>query len=464
MLDVTLLYILTGATGAMAAFVAARAWAFLPARLFVAVCTSLLLTRLLGDIRDVTSAPALVPILSAVSIAFVVVLQLCLLLLFASLFAPTWLTGRRPALWIALPYALAGLLLLADGALGLGLIFKGLRETSEGVRLAPAPPGSTIMLAAFTLSWGVHLGLLAVALVRQPESRGGVGLLAGSLILAMAAGFVTAGGILQFLPILAALAYIVLRTSLLLPTRVGIDAAVAALEDPVLVLDSAGALAFANPAAAALGLDRPAGLRDASAVADGGTASLGGRELQMRNRPLADRAGRAIGTLLLGRDITDVRGRERQLEAERAQLAEAVARLTAAQAERAELAQAVQQLTMPLIPALPGVLIMPLVGSFDGPRIEEFSATLLGGVEREGARLVLLDITGLPLLDTAGAAGLLRGVRAAALLGARCVLVGVRPEIAQSLVGLGVDLREIGTAATMQQALISEMRPTVARA
>jgi rsbT co-antagonist protein RsbR len=64
----------------------------------------------------------------------------------------------------------------------------------------------------------------------------------------------------------------------------------------------------------------------------------------------------------------------------------------------------------------------------------------------------------MPLLDTAGAAGLLQGVRAAALLGARCVLVGVRPEIAQSLVPLGVPLSELTTAATLQQAVLNELR------
>ena len=85
-------------------------------------------------------------------------------------------------------------------------------------------------------------------------------------------------------------------------------------------------------------------------------------------------------------------------------------------------------------------------------------AVLMAGIEQARARLVLIDITGMPLLDTAGAAGLLRGVRAAALLGARCVLVGVRPEIAQSLVALGVPLAELATAATLQQAVHNELR------
>ncbi len=110
-----------------------------------------------------------------------------------------------------------------------------------------------------------------------------------------------------------------------------------------------------------------------------------------------------------------------------------------------------------MIPVLEGVLVLPLVGEFDTVRAGEFTATLLQGIERERARLVLIDITGVPLLDTVSAQGLLTGVRAAALLGARCVLVGVRPEIAQALVALGTSLDGLATAANLQQALWSEL-------
>jgi anti-anti-sigma regulatory factor len=185
---------------------------------------------------------------------------------------------------------------------------------------------------------------------------------------------------------------------------------------------------------------------------------LGERQIECLVAPVADAHGRLLGTLLLGRDVTEVEQHTALIEQERARLAETVRQLEAEQVERAQLAATVQELSLPLIPVLDGVLVLPLIGAFDDARIDEFTGVLLDGIERAHARLVLIDITGVPLLDTSGAAGLLRGVRAAALLGARCVLVGVRPEIAQALVSLGVPLDELVTAATLQQAVHNEIR------
>jgi anti-anti-sigma regulatory factor len=192
--------------------------------------------------------------------------------------------------------------------------------------------------------------------------------------------------------------------------------------------------------------------------------ALGARQIEFSVAPVADTRGRLQGTLLLGRDVTEVLERSAQLERERQRLAATVRELEDEQAERAQLAATVQELSLPLIPVLEGVLVLPLIGAFDSARIAEFTSVLLEGVERERARLVLIDITGMPLLDTHGAAGLLRGVRAAALIGARCVLVGVRPEIAQSLVSLGVPLAELAIAATLQQAVRDQLRAEERRA
>jgi anti-anti-sigma regulatory factor len=117
----------------------------------------------------------------------------------------------------------------------------------------------------------------------------------------------------------------------------------------------------------------------------------------------------------------------------------------------------VQGLSLPLIPVLEGVLVLPLIGAFDMARADDFIEVLLQGIERDSARLVLIDLTGIPLLDTQGAAAILRGVRAAGLLGARCVLAGVRPEIAQALVAFDVALEQLATAPTLQRALEAEM-------
>jgi anti-anti-sigma regulatory factor len=135
-----------------------------------------------------------------------------------------------------------------------------------------------------------------------------------------------------------------------------------------------------------------------------------------------------------------------------------VQELAAEQVQRAALAATVRKLALPVIPVLQGVVIMPLVGDFDLVRSEEFTSVLLQAIEREHAHLALIDITGVPVLDTLGAMSLVRATEAAALLGARCMLVGIRPEIAQALVALGVPLGNLTTAASLQQGLASVLK------
>lgn len=110
-------------------------------------------------------------------------------------------------------------------------------------------------------------------------------------------------------------------------------------------------------------------------------------------------------------------------------------------------------LSLPVIPVIEGVLVMPLIGDLDAVRASEFTSVLLKAIER--ARIALIDVTGVPVLDTVGAAALMQATQAAALLGTRCILVGIRPEIAQTLVALGVPLGTMTTAATLQQGLRS---------
>ena len=123
--------------------------------------------------------------------------------------------------------------------------------------------------------------------------------------------------------------------------------------------------------------------------------------------------------------------------------------LTALEQERAT----VRELSVPVIPISAATLIMPLVGSLDTSRLQQIQTQALGALERSAAQTIILDITGVPVVDTQVAQGLLQVVAAARLLGARVVLVGVRPEVAQALVGLGVDMRSIRTFSDLQSAL-----------
>jgi anti-anti-sigma regulatory factor len=468
---------------ALATFVATRAWDARPARLFVPVAAGLALLNIDELLRQMPIAPAAIYAASVVSTLAIAALQLALLLFFSALFTPEWWEGARLIRWIALPYVLALAALAIDLVGRLGLIFRGLVLVDGAYRLATVRPGAAIMLGLFVAGWLVVLAILGAAFARSRANRPAIALLFAAIVLASAVGLLVgrfsglerAGGLFQSLFVIGALAYAVLRTRLFTPTRAALDLAIASLGDAVAVRDQAGQIIYANPQASALGIRSAAlapsqahagwsELADLLATADRDgraverTLTLGQRQIDVSATPVADPRGRTIGLLLLGRDVTEVARRNAELEQERARLAQTVEALEAGQRERDELSATVRGLSLPLIPVLEGVLVLPLIGAFDSERIEAFVGVLLAGVERERAHLVLIDVTGIPLLDAAAAAGLLRGVRAAALLGARSVLVGIRPEIAEALVALGVPLDQVSTAATLRQALAAELR------
>ncbi|GAB4118028.1 MAG: hypothetical protein Fur005_25920 [Roseiflexaceae bacterium] len=117
------------------------------------------------------------------------------------------------------------------------------------------------------------------------------------------------------------------------------------------------------------------------------------------------------------------------------------------------LSETVRVLGCPIIPLRQGVLLVPLIGAIDDARSAQILERVLEGISTEQAAWVLLDITGVPLVDTYVAAALLRTAQAASLLGANLILVGVRPEMAQSIVNLGIDLRGVRTQPTLAAAL-----------
>ena len=117
------------------------------------------------------------------------------------------------------------------------------------------------------------------------------------------------------------------------------------------------------------------------------------------------------------------------------------------------LAQQVRELGSPVIPLLPGVLLVPLVGALDTARVAHILESTLQGIVDHRAATVLIDLTGVPLVDTQSAHGLVQVTRAATLLGARVHLVGIQPEIAQSIVSLGIDLSMVATEASLAAAL-----------
>lgn len=113
----------------------------------------------------------------------------------------------------------------------------------------------------------------------------------------------------------------------------------------------------------------------------------------------------------------------------------------------------IRELSVPVLPVGHGTLVMPLVGVLDSERLQGVRTRALQTLERAGATQLLLDITGVPVVDTFVAQELLSVVQAARLLGAEVTLVGIRPEVAQALVSLGVDLSAVRTSSDVQSVL-----------
>ena len=163
-------------------------------------------------------------------------------------------------------------------------------------------------------------------------------------------------------------------------------------------------------------------------------------------------------------------GLEDQVADRTAALQMALAELETRAATQTELLAALEQertvvreLSVPVIPISATTLIMPLIGALDTSRLGQLQTQALDALERSGAQTIILDITGVPVVDTQVAQGLLQVVAAARLLGARVVLVGIRPEVAQALVGLGVDMQALRTFSDLQSALgaLGNHRPVV---
>jgi rsbT co-antagonist protein RsbR len=111
------------------------------------------------------------------------------------------------------------------------------------------------------------------------------------------------------------------------------------------------------------------------------------------------------------------------------------------------------EISVPVLPISADTLVMPLVGALDSGRLRQLYQQALHALERSSARRLLLDITGVPVVDSQVAQGLVVTVQAGRLLGAEVMLVGIRPEVAQAIVGLGLNLSRIRTFSDLQTAL-----------
>ena len=115
--------------------------------------------------------------------------------------------------------------------------------------------------------------------------------------------------------------------------------------------------------------------------------------------------------------------------------------------------QELMEISTPVIRLWEGIVAVPLIGTLDSVRSQVVMESLLTGIVDEQAAVAILDITGVPMVDTLVAQHLMKTAMAVQLMGAECVISGIRPQIAQTIVHLGIDLREITTRATLSDAL-----------
>lgn len=120
-------------------------------------------------------------------------------------------------------------------------------------------------------------------------------------------------------------------------------------------------------------------------------------------------------------------------------------------------AEQLLELSTPVVKLWDGVLAVPLVGTLDSARTQVVMEKLLQGLVDTGSEHAIIDITGVPAVDTQVAQHLLKTVVAARLMGAECIVSGIRPQIAQTIVALGIEFGDITTKATLADALVSAL-------
>jgi rsbT co-antagonist protein RsbR len=116
------------------------------------------------------------------------------------------------------------------------------------------------------------------------------------------------------------------------------------------------------------------------------------------------------------------------------------------------------ELSTPVVKLWEGVVAVPLVGTLDSARAQVVMEKLLQTLVDTGSAYAIIDITGVPAVDTQVAQHILKTVVAARLMGAECVISGIRPQIAQTIVALGIEFGDIATKATLADALVHALR------
>ncbi len=177
--------------------------------------------------------------------------------------------------------------------------------------------------------------------------------------------------------------------------------------------------------------------------------------LSVSARPLRDEAGKIIGALSVTQNITKQRALEREVRARNEQLAaseEAKTQLID------RLKYSIDELSNPILEVWDDVLVMPIIGVVDSRRTADMVQRLLAEVARSQASFVIVDLTGVEIVDTKTADHLIKLMRKVEIVGARCVLTGIRPAVAETLVEIGVDFGRVNTLRNLKHGLREALR------
>ncbi len=156
--------------------------------------------------------------------------------------------------------------------------------------------------------------------------------------------------------------------------------------------------------------------------------------------------------------IEDLTFELKQSKKMRENLEEKLARIEEQQRTIVQQQEDLLELSSPVSKVWDNILILPVIGTLDSQRTQIMMENLLQKIVDTGCTFSILDITGVPTVDTQVANHLLKTVTSARLLGADCIISGISPAIAQTIVHLGIDLSGIKTKATLQEAMIYTMR------
>ncbi|HEY0738186.1 MAG TPA: STAS domain-containing protein [Herpetosiphonaceae bacterium] len=411
-------------------------------------------------------------------------LSLHMLLFFVALYKPEWWQRPQAIVALSIPYLLAIGGILLDYFLSNQQFIAGVqRINADQLQIVPGPLSAPISWL-FITAWLPHLSLLLHTLVKQPRERNGLLIFIGVLIFSAINGYILRSypasiqfsSLLNQVVLIGALGYLLLRRKVFETSQVVMDHALVGMDEGIAVLAPDRTIRFSNPA-----MEQHLGLginQDLDAVQRRGfdigalRALLGDdrREAVLETcetaitvtaSPISDHHGQHQGYLLLSRDITQSRAYERMLQQRQDELLAMIEQLQTTQASQQTLTETVRSLSLPIIPVANGVIVMPLIGTLDEQRVKDFEERFLQGVQEQQAHTAVLDLTGVPPIDELAASVVMRAVTGAKLLGAQTILVGIRPEIAQSIVALGIRQSGFTTALTLQDALTSLLEQRV---